>query len=155
MSQELKKVQNSFFSLCTSDSVPCHYWPHGLVPLRRLWLSPLDALLPHLLCYHLHHPVRQLLLPDLSPPAAQTWGFLLIQSGQGSLQWELQRTQQGRQWGSSDWEQRREPPGEFWEEKEERKSQKRLETEVEVRWDLALGSRLLVLKHKRLNLRKV
>lgn len=112
------------FSL--SGPVPCHHRPHGLVPLRQLRLPPLDALLPHLLRHHLHRPLRQLLLPDLPPPAAQA-RRLFLQSGQGRRQRRPQRTQQECQRSGGDGGQRRETPGELREEKEERTGQKGLE----------------------------
>lgn len=116
-------------SLCLLDPIPRHHRPHGPVAVRQLRLPPLDALLPHLLRHHLHRPLRQLLLPDLPPPAAQARcrRLLLLQGGQGHLQRDLQRTEQGSQRSCGDGEQRGEAPGELRQEEEERKSQTGLE----------------------------
>lgn len=79
-------------SCCVSDSVSHHYRPHGPLPLRQLRLPPLDALLPHLLCHHLHRPVWQLLLSDLpSPAACAARRLLFLQGGEGYVQRQPER----------------------------------------------------------------
>lgn len=82
------------------DPVPRHHWPHRSVPLHRLPVPTLDALGADWLRHHLYHPLRELLLPDLPPPAP-------ARGPHQGRQVCLQRRSQwghpgGKQW--SDWE---------------------------------------------------
>lgn len=84
----------SFLHVFTfSDPVPCDHWPRRPLALQRLPIPRLDAVGSDWLRRHLHHPLRQLLLPRLPEKT-----FLIPEDWQSRHQWQSsdQRPQQSR-----------------------------------------------------------
>ena len=113
--------------VCVTDPVPRDNRPRGLLLVHWLPFPQLDAVGPDLLRHHLHHPLRQLLLPDLPPQAAPHYH----QGSQDRHQWCLRGNQRG--WQDTGW-----VAGGKWEEAQERKSEERLSQDHEERGVICL-----------------